>query len=418
MTSSPIFFALLESLYMNLKRKKKMSKVIDFLTGKTSLNISQQVELKSILKVEVPDIITSRIILSKFIEFAKSISSEVMVEGLDETVFLDNMVSEINGLGNLSNIILPKVTDKEREDYLVSFRNFAYSIMSKRDKCSKKDAVRLVCTVDRSCKRVITDQSLLLDYSIFGKKNLLIIIDMQLDFTEGNLIVPGGKEAENNLIRWINMNRSQIDSILLTRDDHFPSHIGMAYSWKDKSGNTVEPFTTISSNQVENGTYVNSVLSKEVVLGYLKRIESLGYTHTVWPLHCIRGSKGQQFSEDLINALRWWSYSKSGSHYIVMDKGEKDDSEMYSIFSYVDGYDPEYTKNLLGNIADAGFDKIFISGLAKDYCVAYSVKDLLGDSRFNGKLVFLNNCMSSIKSDSPSNKIFEEAVKNYNDKIL
>ena len=100
-------------------------------------------------------------------------------------------------------------------------------------------------------------------------------------------------------------------------------------------------------------------------------------------------------------------------HYKTIDKGYRDEDEMYSVFSYADDSFPEFRKNLLDNIASAGFDKIFIAGLAKDICVAESVKDLVKDGRFKNKLVFLNHCMASINNKATSLKIYDTAIKDY-----
>jgi nicotinamidase-related amidase len=393
-----------------------MSKVEEFLLGKDSLDLAQQKELKGFLQNESN--YPRKLVLDFIIKSAMASVSVVPGEGSSELIVLDKEITELNGLGDLANMVISGFPDKvELDNFLIKFRNITSHLDKIRRGFSGRDATKRVCTVDIGGKRIITEQVLLMNSSMFGTKNLLLIIDMQLDFISGSLAVPGGRDAESNLTKWIDINRNRIDSILLSRDDHYPSHIGMTCSWLGKDGNIVEPFITISSSQVKDGTYTPRFMSKEGAISYLEEIEKRGYTHTTWPLHCIRGSRGQQFSEDLLRSLRWWSMSHKGEHYLILDKGEKDDSEMYSIFSYLNGYDPSYTKNCLDNISSGNFDKIFIAGLAKDYCVANSVKDLLSDSRFDGKLVFLDSCMASINTESPSLSIYLDAIKNHSDQM-
>jgi nicotinamidase/pyrazinamidase len=77
-----------------------------------------------------------------------------------------------------------------------------------------------------------------------------------------------------------------------------------------------------------------------------------------WPVHCVANSKGAQFPSELI--LPPWA--------VVISKGVNADKEAYSGF---EGTDLE--KRMRGH----GIRRLFVGGLATDYCVLNTVKDVL-----------------------------------------
>ncbi|MCA9425909.1 MAG: nicotinamidase [Candidatus Omnitrophica bacterium] len=77
-----------------------------------------------------------------------------------------------------------------------------------------------------------------------------------------------------------------------------------------------------------------------------------------WPVHCVAGSPGAEFHPLLsIPELA-----------IVIDKGVDPDREAYSAFEET---------NLAKFLRDRGIDRIFVAGLATDYCVKSTVLDAL-----------------------------------------
>lgn len=250
-------------------------------------------------------------------------------------------------------------------------------------------------------------------------KSLLLIIDAQKDFCQhtGSLYVPDSEAALDKLCSWIRQNKGSIDDILLTKDSHGYCNICHPAAWTDEKGHIVDPYTRISKKSVESGKYTPRFLDKSYVLEYLDKIEKLGGTHTIWPVHCLQGSEGGSFPDNLIKALSWWSESKNGYQWKIVEKGTRNEAEMYSVFSYADGSKPEI--DLLDNIADkGGFDKIYIAGFAKDICVAYSVKDMLKNQKFDGKLVFLDFGMAALNTKSEMLKVYQDAVENHGDSIM
>ena len=147
-------------------------------------------------------------------------------------------------------------------------------------------------------------------------KDGLLIIDVQNDFCPGGaLAVRGGDEVVPVLNRYIESFRAVKLPILATRDWH--------------------PEKT-------------------------QHFKAYG---GLWPRHCVQGSKGAEFHPKL--AL--------GKDTIIISAGTGPDEEGYSGF---DGIDPvgERLANVLRKL---GVQRLFVGGLATDYCVKHTVLDAL-----------------------------------------
>lgn len=82
-----------------------------------------------------------------------------------------------------------------------------------------------------------------------------------------------------------------------------------------------------------------------------------------WPPHCVQNTPGADFSSGL----------KIPQSAVIISKGTQKDSEQYSTFH---GYDAAgHTQSSF--MKKFGVGRIFIAGLATDYCVLNSVKDAL-----------------------------------------
>jgi nicotinamidase/pyrazinamidase len=77
-----------------------------------------------------------------------------------------------------------------------------------------------------------------------------------------------------------------------------------------------------------------------------------------WPAHCVAGSDGAAFATGLALPARCR----------VVDKGTRADEEAYSAFSGT---------GLAATLAAAGVRRLWVGGLATDYCVAATVHDAL-----------------------------------------
>jgi nicotinamidase/pyrazinamidase len=165
-----------------------------------------------------------------------------------------------------------------------------------------------------------------------GKK-ALIIIDVQNDFCAGgSLAVPDG----DAVIPVINRLRATAawDAVVLTQDWHPADHASFA---SNNAGAAV--FSTVTLP------------------------EPMG-AQVMWPDHCVQGTLGAEFHPHLARA--------AGD--IVVRKGTVAHVDSYSGFGDGAGHRYERTE-LEAALKAAGITDVFVTGLALDYCVAFTAKD-------------------------------------------
>jgi nicotinamidase/pyrazinamidase len=154
----------------------------------------------------------------------------------------------------------------------------------------------------------------------------LIVIDVQNDFCPGGaLAVPKGDE----IVPLVNRLIEQFQHVVLTQDWHPKGHSSFASTHKG------DAFTTVK----------------------------LGYgDQTLWPDHCVQGTKGAAFHRDLVER----------ESELVLRKGFRKEIDSYSAFYEND----RVTKTgLNGYLRDRGLKRLFMCGLATDFCVAWSALD-------------------------------------------
>jgi nicotinamidase/pyrazinamidase len=98
-----------------------------------------------------------------------------------------------------------------------------------------------------------------------------------------------------------------------------------------------------------------------------------------WPPHCIQGSKGAEFHPDL----------KLPPDTVIVSAGMGPDEDGYSGFL---GINDSRTK-LVDLLRQQGVERIFVGGLATDYCVKHTVLDGL---RENFKVVLLTDAVRGV----------------------
>jgi nicotinamidase/pyrazinamidase len=79
----------------------------------------------------------------------------------------------------------------------------------------------------------------------------------------------------------------------------------------------------------------------------------------VWPPHCIQGSKGAEFHPDL----------RISNEAIILSKGTAVDEDSYSAFAAADARGVP----LQDLLRQRGIERIYVGGLATDYCVKETV---------------------------------------------
>jgi len=152
----------------------------------------------------------------------------------------------------------------------------------------------------------------------------LLLIDLQYDFLPGGaLAVAGG----DDILAPIEALAQRFDHVLLTQDWHTPGHISFA-STHDKPA-----FSTIT-------------------LPYGPQI--------LWPDHCIMGTKGAELALNPAKAE------------LVLRKGYHAHSDSYSAFVEADG---KTRTGLTAYLRERGLNRLFLAGLATDFCVAFSALD-------------------------------------------
>jgi nicotinamidase/pyrazinamidase len=159
------------------------------------------------------------------------------------------------------------------------------------------------------------------------RNEALIVIDMQNDFCEGGaLAVAGG----NAIVPRVNKLIAEHDHVVLTQDWHPAGHASFAASHEG-----AEPFST---RQFPYGP------------------------QTLWPAHCVRGTKGADFHPDLA----------STKAELIVRKGYHGGIDSYSAFRE---NDRTTRTGLDGYLKARGITKVVLCGLALDYCVAWSALD-------------------------------------------
>jgi nicotinamidase/pyrazinamidase len=147
----------------------------------------------------------------------------------------------------------------------------------------------------------------------------LLIVDFQNDFTPGGAL----PVAEGDRIAGpINDLLDSFDLVIATRDWHPRQHGSYA-------GVEVDPDSWRGADPP-----------------------------SIWPVHCVQGTAGAELHSDLDQA----------KVDIVVDKGQDPNSQGYSAFQ----------DTRLGELLrERGVDRLFVTGLATDYCVKQSVLDAL-----------------------------------------
>lgn len=157
--------------------------------------------------------------------------------------------------------------------------------------------------------------------------DVLVIVDVQNDFCSGGaLAVPGGDE----IVPRANALAAAFPHFVLTQDWHPPGHGSFASS---RPG--ARPYDAI-----------------EMPYG----------RQTLWPDHCVQGTAGAAFHPAL----------QTTRAELIIRKGFRPQIDSYSTFFENDRTTPT---GLGGYLRERGFARVFLAGLALDYCVAWSAED-------------------------------------------
>ena len=158
-------------------------------------------------------------------------------------------------------------------------------------------------------------------------KSVLLVIDVQ------NCFLPGGSLAVKDgdqVVPVINRIAKSFANVVMTQDWHTAGHVSFASSHSGK-----KPFEVIDLN-------------------YGKQV--------LWPDHCVQGTDGAALSKDL----------QIPQAELILRKGFHNDVDSYSAFTEADR---KTTTGLANYLEARGLKRVFVAGLATDFCVAWSALD-------------------------------------------
>jgi nicotinamidase/pyrazinamidase len=161
--------------------------------------------------------------------------------------------------------------------------------------------------------------------------NALILVDIQNDFLPGGaLAVPGGEEV----VPLANQLMDDFGLVVATRDWHPPDH----------------------------GSFAANHPGKAV----FAQIDLHGLPQTLWPVHCVQGTRGADFAP----GLRVDRIAK------VFPKGSRPEIDSYSGF-HDNGR--RHSTGLADWLRAQGVTSVTVCGLATDYCVKFTALDAVAE---------------------------------------
>ena len=153
------------------------------------------------------------------------------------------------------------------------------------------------------------------------------MVDVQNDFLPGGRLAVAEGDA---VIPVINRLAARFATVVLTQDWHPASHASFASSHPGRA-----PFDTVP-------------------LPYGPQV--------LWPDHCVQGTPGAALAAGL----------DVPHAQLILRKGHHPTVDSYSAFLEADRRTPT---GLAGYLRDRGAARVFVAGLATDYCVAFSAID-------------------------------------------
>ena len=155
----------------------------------------------------------------------------------------------------------------------------------------------------------------------------LIIVDAQYGFMPGGGLAVADGDA---VVPVINRIAPRFANLVLTQDWHPADHISFAANHPGRA-----PFETIT-------------------LPYGEQV--------LWPTHCVQGTRDAALHDDL----------RVPQAQLIIRKGFHRDVDSYSAFMEADR---RTSTGLAAYLKARGITKLYLCGLATDYCVAWSAQD-------------------------------------------
>jgi nicotinamidase/pyrazinamidase len=155
----------------------------------------------------------------------------------------------------------------------------------------------------------------------------LLVVDLQNDFCAGGALAVPDADA---IVPTVNRLARRFTHVVLTQDWHPPGHSSFASAHPGR-----HPFETLT----------------------------LDYgLQTLWPDHCVQGSRGADFHPGL----------RIPHAELVLRKGFRREIDSYSAFFE---NDQRTSTGLCGYLRERSLRRVTLAGLAFDFCVLWSAKD-------------------------------------------
>lgn len=157
-------------------------------------------------------------------------------------------------------------------------------------------------------------------------RDALLVVDVQNDFCPGGALAVADGDA---VVPVVNRLAESFAHVVLTQDWHTPGHVSFA------STHGRAPFETIE-------------------LAYGRQV--------LWPDHCVQGTRGAEFHPGLATTRA----------EAILRKGHHPGVDSYSGFVEADR---TTRTGLAGYLGERGIERIFVAGLALDFCVFWTAVD-------------------------------------------
>lgn len=191
-------------------------------------------------------------------------------------------------------------------------------------------------------------------------QDVLLVVDIQNDFCPGGALPVRDGDA---ILGPIHRLAARFEHVILTQDWHPANHVSFAANHPGK-----QPYDSI-----------------ELPYG----------SQTLWPTHCVQGTRGAEFHLAL----------HVPKAELILRKGFHAQIDSYSAFFENDRATPT---GLAGYLRERGLKRVFLAGLAYDFCVAYSALDA---RRLDLPVVVIRDACRAIDLDGSAAKMEAEFAR-------
>lgn len=207
----------------------------------------------------------------------------------------------------------------------------------------------------------------------FKNNSALVVVDLQEDFLppDGSLAVQNGRNVILPILRLLDVSKYKWKAVVATQDWHPVNHCSFA------SQHAVPPFTQKNfrhplKQKDESGKILSSV-------------------QTVWPDHCVQGSKGSEIDPQFMRYFEELKLYNINTE--IIQKGYIAEQEYYSCFEDIWGVHKTDINHFLRK---RGITSLYFVGLAYDFCVLLSAIDSV---KYGFDTFIIKDCSESVFPD-------------------